>query len=88
MLPISLGEREKEERVEGVCVCGCRGIGFNQRHNEGTERRRGHLRDKGTMRCQRLKVAWSIPECVCVCTCDTQTEHREFINMERQDRSL
>jgi len=52
-----------------VCVCGCRGIGFNQRHNEGTERRRGHLRDKGTMRCQRLKVAWSIPECVCVCVC-------------------
>lgn len=51
MLPVSLGEREKEECVEGVCVCGCRGIGFNQRHNEGTERRRGHLRDKGTMRC-------------------------------------
>ncbi len=90
--------RKRKGGVCGRCVCGCRGIGFNQRHNEGTERRRGHLRDKGTMRCQRLKVAWSIPACglmwecvcvcVCVCTCDTETEHREFISMERQDRSL
>ncbi len=82
--------RKRKGGVCGRCVCGCRGIGFNQRHNEGTVRRRGHLRDKGTMRCQRLKVAWSIPVCVCVCVCvcDTETEHREFISVERQDRSL